>query len=203
MLVSMSIYLVLLPLLSLIIWVIPPFVIKAIYNRRYQVLNEAIKRRDLAIRAIVKNPDEYASIGQVERVTDLIGELKEQITQEDSVLIEISSKLEQTQRYVEEQERNTVTQLAADNSDLAKSSAVDATPQPSVSDRIIQLNKEKLDALSSLKEEIEGSLSLLTSTPSLQSLESEKDKGQIDLLRHTLETAKVALVRVSGSVEAA
>lgn len=199
----MSIYLVLLPLLSLIIWLVPPFVIKAIYNRRYQGLNEAIKRRDLAIRAIVKNPDEYASIGQVERVTDLIGELKEQIAQEDSVLIEISSKLEQTQRYVEEQERTSLTPVELDNDETSKTIAVQAAPQPSASNGSIQLTKDKLDGLINLKKEIEGSLSVIASNPSLQSLESAEDTARIELLKHTLETTKMALVRVTDSVEAA
>jgi len=196
----MSIYLVLLPILSLILWVVPPFLVKAIYLRRYQGLNEAIKRRDLAIRAIVKNPDEYASIGQVERVTDLIGELKEQIAQEDSVLLEISSKLEQTQRYVEEQERSNGAKIESDTSNAL--TPVEAERQPDSTNQIIRLAKDQLESLKTLRGEFESSLLTLTNTPSLKSLESDEDRVQLELLRQTLEASKTVLEKVNDSVVA-
>lgn len=172
-------------------------VIKAIYQRRYQSLNEAIKRRDLAIRAIVKNPDEFASIGQVARVTDLIGELKEQITQEDSVLLEISAKLEQTQRYVEEQERNNLSLRDSDVSSEVNPGTA-ANQQPPSPARVVRLNREQRDSFKSLQGEIEGSLLELANLASAQSLESDADNNNLELLRKTLEASKETLEKVNA-----
>lgn len=212
------IYLILFPILSLVIWVVPPIVIKAVYKRRHQSLNEAIKRRDLAIRAIIKNPDEYASIGQVERVTDMIGELKEQITQEDSVLLEISAKLEQTQRYVEEQERNGAGRAEEQNQmDNAEQSGVvnlavagDAgpvqssgeneaelkTPPQSPSADLVRLNKDQREALKRLHDEIESLVSAFVDLDSRKSPKSEADKAQLEHLRGTLTASRDLLGKV-------
>ena len=152
-------------------------------------MNESIKRRDLAIRAIVKNPDEYASIGQVEGVTDLIGELKEQIAKEDSVLLDISYKLEQTQRYVEEQERNNLNQKESESSIAISPGAAESQQQPPSPSGMVWLTREQQNSFKILHGELEGLLVALGNSASLQSLESDSDKNQLVRLRNTLEAS--------------